>query len=45
MEFIFYYKIKMADLRQRRRWMPKHGGRSTSMEGTSSQIKAESLGD
>ena len=44
-EIIFYYNIKMADQRWRRRQMPKHGGRSMSNEGTSSQIKAESLGD
>lgn len=44
-EIIFYYNIKMADLRPRRRQMPKHGGRSMSNKGTSNQIKAETLGD
>ena len=44
-EIIFYYNIKMADPRPRRRRMKNEGGRSMSMEGTSSQIKPESLGD
>ena len=44
-EIIFYYNIKMADLRWRRRQMPKHGGGSASIKGTKCQISLKSLGD